>query len=141
MFHMQYTWIQGTMPWADLKKRCTVATITYRPWLNMVSSLFRAFLGSSDRHKCHEQGHGQMSTAGSGIVLQDSMASKLQQLQGKATVASQFAMKHACAYYKQLLEQNKHYIQEPATVEKCSELSKRLFYTRLARLIWSIAIR
>ncbi|XP_057872069.1 uncharacterized protein LOC131078403 [Cryptomeria japonica] len=62
------------------------------------------------------------------------MASKLVQLQSKATVASQFVMKHACVYYKQLLEQNKHYIQEPATVEKCNELSKRLLYTRLASI-------
>lgn len=62
------------------------------------------------------------------------MASKLVQLQNKAAVASQFVAKHGGAYYKQLLEQNKQYIQEPATVEKCNELSKRLFYTRLASI-------
>ncbi|KAL4194403.1 hypothetical protein AMTRI_Chr05g68390 [Amborella trichopoda] len=61
------------------------------------------------------------------------MASKLHQLQSKAVAASQFVAKHGCVYYKQLLEQNKQYIQNPPTVEKCSELSKQLFYTRLAR--------
>ncbi|OMO91630.1 ATPase, F0 complex, subunit G, mitochondrial [Corchorus olitorius] len=60
------------------------------------------------------------------------MASKLQQLQSKASQASKFVSKHGTAYYKQLLEQNKQYIQEPPTVEKCNELSKQLFYTRLA---------
>lgn len=63
------------------------------------------------------------------------MASKLTQLQSKATQASQLVAKHGCAYYKQLLEQNKQYIQEPPTVEKCSLLSKQLFYTRLARSV------
>ncbi|KAJ0673473.1 putative ATP synthase, F0 complex, subunit G [Helianthus annuus] len=64
------------------------------------------------------------------------MASKLKQLQSKACQASQFVSKHGSAYYKQLMEQNKQYVQEPATVEKCNELSKQLFYTRLARLIY-----
>jgi len=62
------------------------------------------------------------------------MASKLRQLQSKACQASQLVSKHGGAYYKQLLEQNKQYIQEPPTVEKCNLLSKQLFYTRLARL-------
>ncbi|GKV14056.1 hypothetical protein SLEP1_g24980 [Rubroshorea leprosula] len=62
------------------------------------------------------------------------MASKLQQLQSKACQASKFVSKHGTAYYKQLLEQNKQYIQEPPTVEKCNELSKQLFYTRLASI-------
>ncbi|ERN15464.1 uncharacterized protein LOC18443753 [Amborella trichopoda] len=62
------------------------------------------------------------------------MASKLHQLQSKAVAASQFVAKHGCVYYKQLLEQNKQYIQNPPTVEKCSELSKQLFYTRLASI-------
>lgn len=61
------------------------------------------------------------------------MASKLQQLQSKACQASQFLSKHGTTYYKQLLEQNKQYIVEPPTVEKCNELSKQLLYTRLAR--------
>ncbi|CAN1340735.1 hypothetical protein LINPERPRIM_LOCUS38944 [Linum perenne] len=61
------------------------------------------------------------------------MASKLLQLQSKACQASKFVSKHGTTYYKQLLEQNKQYIQEPASVEKCNELSKQLFYTRLAR--------
>ena len=66
------------------------------------------------------------------------MASKLVQLQSKASQASQFVAKHGCAYYKQLMEQNKQYIQEPPTVEKCNLLSKQLFYTRLARLVYQI---
>lgn len=63
------------------------------------------------------------------------MASKLQQLQSKACQASKFVSKHGTAYYRQLLEQNKQYIQEPPTVEKCNELSKQLLYTRLARYL------
>ncbi|KAH1067623.1 hypothetical protein J1N35_032610 [Gossypium stocksii] len=62
------------------------------------------------------------------------MASKLLQLQSKAFEASKFVANNGSAYYKQLLEQNKQYIQEPPTVEKCNELSKQLFYTRLASI-------
>lgn len=61
------------------------------------------------------------------------MASKLQQLKSKACQASQFVSKHGTSYYKQLMEQNKQYVLEPPTIEKCNELSKQLFYTRLAR--------
>ncbi|XP_039024018.1 uncharacterized protein LOC120156829 [Hibiscus syriacus] len=61
------------------------------------------------------------------------MASKLLQFP-KASEASKLVAKHGTSYYKQLLEQNKQYIQEPPTVEKCSELSKHLFYTRLASI-------
>ncbi|XP_028556609.1 uncharacterized protein LOC114581187 isoform X2 [Dendrobium catenatum] len=63
------------------------------------------------------------------------MASKLRQLQAKAVQASQFVAKHGNCYYKQLLQQNKQYVVEPRTVEKCQELSKQLFYTRIARLL------
>ncbi|XP_057449283.1 uncharacterized protein LOC130740635 [Lotus japonicus] len=62
------------------------------------------------------------------------MASKLRQLQSKACQATQFVAKHGTAYHKQLLENNRQYIQEPATIEKCNELSKQLFYTRLASI-------
>ncbi|GMP59584.1 hypothetical protein CsSME_00022812 [Camellia sinensis var. sinensis] len=62
------------------------------------------------------------------------MASKLQQLQSKACQVSQLVSKHGTSYYKQLLEQNKQYIQEPPTLEKCNVLSKQLFYTRLASI-------
>jgi len=62
------------------------------------------------------------------------MASKLKALQSKACEASQLISKHGSGYYKQLLEQNKQYIQEPATIEKCNLLAKQLLYTRLARL-------
>ncbi|KAK8566681.1 hypothetical protein V6N13_002375 [Hibiscus sabdariffa] len=58
---------------------------------------------------------------------------RLAQLQSKASQASQLVSKHAPLFYKQLLEQNKHYIQDPPTVETCNHLSKQLFYTRLAR--------
>jgi len=62
------------------------------------------------------------------------MASKLKQLQSKACQVQQLVAKHGTGYYKQLLEQNKQYIQEPPTVEKCNLLSKQLFYTRLASI-------
>ncbi|KAJ4899316.1 Mitochondrial ATP synthase subunit G protein [Raphanus sativus] len=62
------------------------------------------------------------------------MASKLIQVQSKACEASKFVAKHGTSYYRQLLEKNKHYIQEPATVDKCQELSKQLLYTRLASI-------
>uniref|UniRef100_A0A0D3DGS9 Ribosomal eL28/Mak16 domain-containing protein n=1 Tax=Brassica oleracea var. oleracea TaxID=109376 RepID=A0A0D3DGS9_BRAOL len=62
------------------------------------------------------------------------MASRLIQVQSKACEASKFVAKHGTSYYRQLLEKNKHYIQEPATVDKCQELSKQLLYTRLASI-------
>ncbi|XVE70948.1 hypothetical protein DITRI_Ditri10aG0110600 [Diplodiscus trichospermus] len=62
------------------------------------------------------------------------LASKVAQLQSKATQASEFVAKNGSLYYKQLIEQNKHHIQEPSTVEKCNLLSKQLFYTRLASI-------
>lgn len=61
------------------------------------------------------------------------MASLMRQLQSKASVATDIATKRGTAYYKQVLEENKKYIQDPPTVQKCQELSKQLFYTRLAR--------
>ncbi|KAL3566378.1 hypothetical protein D5086_031793 [Populus alba] len=75
------------------------------------------------------QGSSQPSAMG-----QQGMASKLTQLQSKACQASKFVSKHGSAYYKQLLEQNKQYIQDPPSVEKCNLLSKQLFYTRLASI-------
>ncbi|KAG6414340.1 hypothetical protein SASPL_127060 [Salvia splendens] len=62
------------------------------------------------------------------------MAARLQQLQSTACQAKQYVTKHGSTYYKQLLEQNKQYVKEPATVETCSELSKQLFYTNLASI-------
>ncbi|GAB2286214.1 hypothetical protein Dimus_020638 [Dionaea muscipula] len=62
------------------------------------------------------------------------MASMLRQLQFKAGQASKFVAKHGTAYYKQLLEQNKEFVQEPPMVEKCNLLAKQLFYTRLASI-------
>lgn len=61
-------------------------------------------------------------------------AARWKQLQSKASQATQFVSKHGSTYYKQLLENNKQYIQEPPTVEKCNELSKQLFYTRLSSI-------
>ena len=60
------------------------------------------------------------------------MASQLKQLQSKSCQVSQLVSKHGGSYYKQLMEQNKQYVQEPPTVEKCNELAKQLLYTRLA---------
>ncbi|XP_078151994.1 mitochondrial ATP synthase subunit G protein [Carex rostrata] len=62
------------------------------------------------------------------------MAARLNQLRSKATEVSQFVSKHGCAYYKDLMVKNKQYVVDPPTVEKCQELSKQLFYTRLASL-------
>lgn len=68
------------------------------------------------------------------------MASKLVQLQSKAAQASQLVAKHGGSYYRQLLEQNKQYIQDPPTAEKCNLLSKQLLYTRLARLVFFVEL-
>lgn len=62
------------------------------------------------------------------------LGSKLAGLQAKACEATRFVAKHGCAYSKNLMEKNKQYVVEPPTVEKCQELSKQLFYTRLASL-------
>ncbi|NP_001149231.2 uncharacterized protein LOC100282853 [Zea mays] len=32
------------------------------------------------------------------------------------------------------MEKNKHYVVDPPTIDKCKDLSKQLFYTRLASL-------
>lgn len=61
------------------------------------------------------------------------MASRIPQMQSKVAQASAAVSNHGSSYYKLLMEQNKHYIQEPPTVEKCQSLAKQLFYTRLAR--------
>lgn len=63
------------------------------------------------------------------------MASKIPQLQSKVNEVSQVVAKNGASYYKLLMEQNKHYIQDPPTVEKCQSLAKQLFYTRLARFL------
>ncbi|CAL8131558.1 unnamed protein product [Prunus armeniaca] len=63
------------------------------------------------------------------------MASKVSSLQ-KVVQASNFLVKNGNIYYKQLVEQNKHHIQEPPTIEKCQTLAKQLFYTRLARYLY-----
>ncbi|PHU09202.1 hypothetical protein BC332_21062 [Capsicum chinense] len=44
------------------------------------------------------------------------MASELPIVKAKAVEASKFFTKNGCSYYKQILEQNKQYIQEPPTV-------------------------
>ncbi|KAJ8483570.1 hypothetical protein OPV22_016055 [Ensete ventricosum] len=62
------------------------------------------------------------------------MASKLHQLRSKAVQASEFIAKHGSTYYKELLEKNKQYIVQPPTIETCQDLSKKLFYTRLASI-------
>lgn len=62
------------------------------------------------------------------------LASKLAPLKSKACEAKKFVSKHGGTYYKQLLENNKQYIVDPPTVETCQDLSKKLFYTRLASI-------
>ncbi|XP_075524205.1 uncharacterized protein LOC142556614 [Primulina tabacum] len=62
------------------------------------------------------------------------MASNLNQLRAKTMEVSSFVVKKGGTYYKQLLEKNKKYIQEPPTVETCQLLGKQLFYTRLASI-------
>ncbi|XP_051220594.1 uncharacterized protein [Lolium perenne] len=56
------------------------------------------------------------------------------QLQSKACEATRFAARQGSAYHRSLMERNKQYVVDPPTVEKCRELSKQLFYTRLASL-------
>ncbi|GJT35331.1 putative ATPase, F0 complex, subunit G [Tanacetum coccineum] len=68
------------------------------------------------------------------LLIADRMAAQLKQLQSKACQAKQFLSTHGSVYYKDIMEKNKQYVQSPATVEKCNELSKQLFYTRLASL-------
>lgn len=62
------------------------------------------------------------------------LGSKLAQLQSKACEATRFVAKHGCAYHKTLMEKNKHHVVDPPTIQKCQELSRQLFYTRLASL-------
>lgn len=62
------------------------------------------------------------------------MASKLTKLQSTAFQVSKYVAEKGPSYYKQLLEKNKQYIQDPPTVETCKLLSSQLFYTRLASL-------
>jgi len=58
----------------------------------------------------------------------------VRQLQSKAAVATKLVAEQGSSLYKRVLEENKHYIQQEPTVQKCQELSKQLFYTRLASL-------
>ncbi|KAL2332297.1 hypothetical protein Fmac_019878 [Flemingia macrophylla] len=62
------------------------------------------------------------------------MAPKIAQLQSKVNKASQVVANHGVSYYKLLLEQNQHYIQDPPTIQNCQSLAKQLFYTRLASI-------
>lgn len=63
------------------------------------------------------------------------MAARLAQLRAQAARAAELASKHGSSYYKEVMEKNKQYVVQPPTVEKVQELSKQLFYTRLARWI------
>ncbi|KAI5061005.1 hypothetical protein GOP47_0024121 [Adiantum capillus-veneris] len=66
------------------------------------------------------------------------MASFLKSLQGKAKniqgKTRQLISTHGSSYYNNLLESNKQYIAKEPTIDKCQELSKQLFYTRLASI-------
>ena len=61
------------------------------------------------------------------------MASKLPQLQSKMVQVANLLAKNGNTYYKQMMEKNKGYIQEPPTIENCQTLAKQLLYTRLTR--------
>ncbi|CAH8336493.1 unnamed protein product, partial [Eruca vesicaria subsp. sativa] len=63
------------------------------------------------------------------------MVSQLIQVQSKVCEVLKFVAEHGSSYYRQLLEKNKHFIQEPATVEKCQEFYKQLLYTSLASFV------
>ncbi|KAM1060240.1 uncharacterized protein LOC126612657 [Malus sylvestris] len=52
----------------------------------------------------------------------------------KLVQASNILFKNGRTYYKQMVEQNKHHVQELPTIEKCQTLAKQLFYTRLASI-------
>jgi F-type H+-transporting ATPase subunit g len=65
------------------------------------------------------------------------MASRLTQLTAKVKQASEFVARSGGQYYKKQTEKNKKYVVNPPTIDKCKELSKQLFYTRLARFIFS----
>ncbi|KAL0394156.1 UNVERIFIED_CONTAM: hypothetical protein Slati_4381800 [Sesamum latifolium] len=62
------------------------------------------------------------------------MASKLNQLRGRTTEVSSIVAKNGGAYYKQLMEKNNQYIQNPPSVETCQLLANQLFFTRLASI-------
>ncbi|KAH7286435.1 hypothetical protein KP509_32G007100 [Ceratopteris richardii] len=62
------------------------------------------------------------------------MGTYLKKVQSKAAVASQIISTHGSSFYKNLLETNKEYIVKEPTMEKCKELSRRLFFTRLASI-------
>ncbi|KAL5221244.1 hypothetical protein ABZP36_025957 [Zizania latifolia] len=63
------------------------------------------------------------------------MAARLAQLRTKAVQVSELVWKHDGAYYKKVMEKNKQHVVQTPSVEKCQELSKQLFYTRLSRLL------
>ncbi|TQD86394.1 hypothetical protein C1H46_028045 [Malus baccata] len=69
--------------------------------------------------------------AANSLYMFVSMASKFPP---KLVQASNFLVKNGGTYYKQMVEQNKHHVQEPPTIEKCQTLAKQLFYTRLASI-------
>ncbi|KAG0569068.1 hypothetical protein M758_6G059300 [Ceratodon purpureus] len=58
------------------------------------------------------------------------MAALIRQLQTRVATVTETVAK----YNKRVLEKNKHYVADNPTIEKCQELSKQLFYTRLASL-------
>ncbi|XP_052140451.1 uncharacterized protein LOC127760265 [Oryza glaberrima] len=56
------------------------------------------------------------------------------QLQSRACEATRSAAKHGRAFHEELMERNKRYVVDPPTIQTCQELSKQLFYTRLASI-------
>ncbi|CAL9009835.1 unnamed protein product [Prunus brigantina] len=93
--------------------------------------LLQLFLHSPQQLDVHK--HERLVYVKCPRSFRESMASKVSSLQ-KVVQASNFLVKNGNIYYKQLVEQNKHHIQEPPTIEKCQTLAKQLFYTRLASI-------
>ncbi|KAJ7531287.1 hypothetical protein O6H91_14G039000 [Diphasiastrum complanatum] len=62
------------------------------------------------------------------------MESMMRQMRAKTSAASQNLRNRTRKYYADLLDRNRQYIAREPSVEKCRELSKQLFFTRLASI-------
>ncbi|KAL2501154.1 Uncharacterized protein Fot_35002 [Forsythia ovata] len=93
--------------WRWKPRDCNVPKFDPKKFLNMMRGKSLAFIGDS--------------------IMRNHVQSLLCMLsQILAVQASQFVAKHGTTYYKQLLEQNKQYIQEPPIVEKWNGLAKNI---------------
>eukprot|EP00244_Chara_vulgaris_P010270 TRINITY_DN4659_c0_g1_i4.p1 TRINITY_DN4659_c0_g1~~TRINITY_DN4659_c0_g1_i4.p1 ORF type:complete len:123 (-),score=22.03 TRINITY_DN4659_c0_g1_i4:82-450(-) len=62
------------------------------------------------------------------------MAAAINSVKTSACSAWRMVASHGGSMYKQVLEKNAKYIAQEPNVEVCQDLSKRLFYTRLASI-------